>query len=497
MANLFLTLRDNDALPQPTVDRILKMHRLRIAAEDISDTLQVGLDKILGVLASSNDSQLADNFIQKFDRKSRRLRCTISKNLMKSPVLAPDGQFYEQSILVASIHAKNSRVQLDRVIQVPSLINEIRHFALKTLKKLQSILVQPTIPDSIACIAAECLSVLDFEAEQATYLTALTTNHEAYLLKLLNKLSDLISPDEMSTLLVQCSQKESLQIASILIIRNLMDSRVPPSIDSELDLLLGVLSQANLKPETLKHLDELTISKSQLWSVIGALCFHQRDEATQAKINELKTRVSTSEIRKEVVKSQAPNDARQIKIDLANDFYAQGTNACNEANYVKAEEMYLKCLAIREEILPPNHPDLASIYNDLGIQYKLRGSYAKAEKMCLKCLHIWEEVLPPMHPDLASIYRNLGAVKKAQGNDSQAQELYLKCLRIREEVLSPNHPDLAAILSDLGILYKLLGSKAQAQQMLIKCLHIQQELLPPSHPDLERTIRILENLKRG
>ena len=57
--------------------------------------------------------------------------------------------------------------------------------------------------------------------------------------------------------------------------------------------------------------------------------------------------------------------------------------------YNKAEEYFLKALEIREEVLPSNHPDLASTYHDLGVLYLGKGEYNKAEEYFLKALEIW------------------------------------------------------------------------------------------------------------
>ena len=73
----------------------------------------------------------------------------------------------------------------------------------------------------------------------------------------------------------------------------------------------------------------------------------------------------------------------------------------DKTDYEKSEEFYLKCLKIREEILPPSHPDMANIYMNLAILYSDKTDYEKSEEFYLKCLKIREEILPPSHPDMA------------------------------------------------------------------------------------------------
>ena len=46
--------------------------------------------------------------------------------------------------------------------------------------------------------------------------------------------------------------------------------------------------------------------------------------------------------------------------------------------YSKAIFHYEKALQIREITLPPNHPDVAESYNNIGLVYERMGEYSKA-----------------------------------------------------------------------------------------------------------------------
>jgi tetratricopeptide (TPR) repeat protein len=94
----------------------------------------------------------------------------------------------------------------------------------------------------------------------------------------------------------------------------------------------------------------------------------------------------------------------------------------------------MKCLSIRQEVLPANHLDLALIYNSLGSLYKSIGVY-RAEEYYLNCMSIWEQVLPADHPDLATIYRKLGSLYNLKRDWTRAKEYNRKCSSIRQEVL--------------------------------------------------------------
>lgn len=76
-------------------------------------------------------------------------------------------------------------------------------------------------------------------------------------------------------------------------------------------------------------------------------------------------------------------------------------------DHQKALEYERKALAIRKKVLPPEHPNLASSYNNVGMTYGQLGRHRKELVYELKALEIQEKVLPPEHPDLAISCKNI------------------------------------------------------------------------------------------
>ena len=54
-----------------------------------------------------------------------------------------------------------------------------------------------------------------------------------------------------------------------------------------------------------------------------------------------------------------------------------------------------------------------------------------------------QQTLRPQHPDVASSYNNLATVLSDQGDLKQAKEYHERALAIRQQTLGPQHPDLA------------------------------------------------------
>ncbi|CAF4659011.1 unnamed protein product, partial [Didymodactylos carnosus] len=81
--------------------------------------------------------------------------------------------------------------------------------------------------------------------------------------------------------------------------------------------------------------------------------------------------------------------------------------------------------------LPPNHPDIATTYNNIGLDYFDQGDYEKALKSYEKSLEIELISLPPNHPDIATTYNNIGLVYDNQGDYEKALKYHEKSLEIQ------------------------------------------------------------------
>ncbi|CAF1400766.1 unnamed protein product [Rotaria sordida] len=78
--------------------------------------------------------------------------------------------------------------------------------------------------------------------------------------------------------------------------------------------------------------------------------------------------------------------------------------------YSKALSSHERSLEIRKIALPPNHPDLATSYNGIGLVYDNMSEYSKALSSQERSLEIRKIALPSNHPDFAQSYNNIGMV---------------------------------------------------------------------------------------
>ncbi|CAF4213194.1 unnamed protein product, partial [Didymodactylos carnosus] len=134
-----------------------------------------------------------------------------------------------------------------------------------------------------------------------------------------------------------------------------------------------------------------------------------------------------------------------------------GNVARDNGEYDLAFMNYDKALKIRIKALPPDHPDIANTYNNIGIVQWNKGEYDLALMNYDKALKIRIKALPPDHPHIASTYNNIGALHQNKGEYDLALMNYDKALKIKIKALPPDHPDIASTYNNIGALHQYKG----------------------------------------
>lgn len=173
--------------------------------------------------------------------------------------------------------------------------------------------------------------------------------------------------------------------------------------------------------------------------------------------------------------------------NLAALYYAMG-------DYARAEPLYERSLEIRERALGPDHPDVGQSLNGLANLYSSMGDYAKAEPLYMQSLATWEKALGPEHPDVAKSLNNLAYFYNSIGKFSQAKPLYERSLIIWEKALGNEHPHLATGLDGLAGVYVSLGDYAKAEPLYKRSLDIYEKTLGSDHPNVALSLNNLAGL---
>jgi tetratricopeptide (TPR) repeat protein len=193
----------------------------------------------------------------------------------------------------------------------------------------------------------------------------------------------------------------------------------------------------------------------------------------------------------EVLLEQTTNESEKAHI------YGQlGWVKANQGEYQEAITFYEKALAIQQQSLPPNHPDLGFSYNNIGEVYRKMGDDSKALSSYEKALAIKQQSLPLNHPSLAMSYGNIGIVYCNMGDYPKALSSYEKVFAIQQQSLPPNHPDLGASYNNIGVVHDKMGNYSKSRSCFERAVDIGQQSLPTNHPALQGYRKNLELAKK-
>jgi tetratricopeptide (TPR) repeat protein len=164
---------------------------------------------------------------------------------------------------------------------------------------------------------------------------------------------------------------------------------------------------------------------------------------------------------------------------------------CNQGKYEQAEPLYIRALAITEQQLGSDHPDTASTLNNLAELYRNQGKYEQAEPLFLRAFKISEQQLGIEHLKTAISLSNLAVLYYTQGKYEQAEPLFLHAFEIYGQQLGLEHPDMASTLNNLAVLYGNQGKYEQAEPLFLHAFKISEQQLGPDHPDTASTLNNL------
>jgi hypothetical protein len=189
-----------EQVTQGTLEAILKLAHSGSSSEAICSSLGLKPQTVEHIII--NDPKHRAKLIQSIKEKSRKYRCAQSKRLMISPVMARDGNFYEQSILEA-----DPSLSICQFIPSPKLKAEIEDFCKESLKELERYLQQKHPQEDILELIAECLSVLCSVAGLDSALRILRLVEGETVRKLTGKMWSLV-PEEMLFALMNQTARE-------------------------------------------------------------------------------------------------------------------------------------------------------------------------------------------------------------------------------------------------------------------------------------------------
>jgi tetratricopeptide (TPR) repeat protein/predicted Ser/Thr protein kinase len=165
--------------------------------------------------------------------------------------------------------------------------------------------------------------------------------------------------------------------------------------------------------------------------------------------------------------------------------------------YEEALEYFRRALRTREELLGPNHPELARVLNSIGVVRFNQGEAGEAIEWFRRSLAIEEAALGPDHPDLAHALNNLAAVLGTRGQIEEALAYHRRALAIRIDALGSEHPDVASSLSNIGALLAAQGDPDGAMAHERRAMEVFAAALGRGHPEVATTHSIIGGIESG
>jgi len=123
---------------------------------------------------------------------------------------------------------------------------------------------------------------------------------------------------------------------------------------------------------------------------------------------------------------------------VADALHHQGDIYFDQERFGEAESAYQKSLTLKEN--RAEDESLALTLNSLGLLYSYQEDYVRAEPLSQRALAIREKVYGLEHPEVAASLNNLALLYETLNDYAHAESLYQRSLAIKEKVLGAQHP---------------------------------------------------------
>lgn len=151
-----------------------------------------------------------------------------------------------------------------------------------------------------------------------------------------------------------------------------------------------------------------------------------------------------------------------------------------------------RALLISEAVYGINHPGVAVEIGNLGLILKKLGRLEESLVFAERAIQILETIYDRDHSSLATPLNNLGEALRTLKRFDEAQMYIERALRIDEATYGIDHPDIARDKNNLGLVLQAIGKPEEARKCFEHALHICIGFLGTDHPN---TILVRNNLK--
>lgn len=166
----------------------------------------------------------------------------------------------------------------------------------------------------------------------------------------------------------------------------------------------------------------------------------------------------------------------------------------DQGRYIDAVSPAKEALAIRERILEPTHPDVATALTTLGLIHGTLIELPQATALLERALELRRSNLGSDHPIVGESLTNLGGVQYASGDFVRAIQTLEQSLMIRERTLGPSDPDVAVTLTHLAIALRGMSRLEDARARAERAISILRTTQPPRQRDFAMALNVAGNI---
>ncbi|CAF1249724.1 unnamed protein product [Adineta steineri] len=152
-----------------------------------------------------------------------------------------------------------------------------------------------------------------------------------------------------------------------------------------------------------------------------------------------------------------------------------------ELDQVDRAEKYFNMLL---KSLPHDHPDIASVYNNIGTVHNKRDELNLALKNYEIAYETRRKQLPSNHSHIAGSLRNIGMIYQAKGAFNTALDYFQQALTVQKNLYSGNNLQKALSIQNIGIVYTDKEDFDTALTYLSRALEMFKHVLPDQHSDI-------------
>ena len=168
-----------------------------------------------------------------------------------------------------------------------------------------------------------------------------------------------------------------------------------------------------------------------------------------------------------------------------------------EQNRLKeAESTYESALDRLEQMLGPDHPEVALQMKLMANSYKAHGEWQKSEFCFCRAMSFDHKFFGNTTIHLALAYNYLAELNRSKGDLLHAQALYQKAAQLTEKLLGTEHPDVATYLNNIAELCRVQKKYATAEPLYLKAIAIDEKVLGSKHPTVAIRLNNLAELYR-